>query len=120
MSETCWAFSYSEPKRVMTLLPICRMHTKDALEFPLEDLSDRRQTWTAGVPPRTRKLRGAGVVAPRHVDAKRDGDQYRAEFSVSLGAAPTRGAVWVTPEVRARDGGRPLARATFDPPRIAL
>ena len=78
MSETCWAFSYSEPKRVMTLLPICRMHTKDALEFPLEDLSDRRQTWTAGGPPRTRKLRGARVVAPRHVEAKRDGDTQAA------------------------------------------
>ena len=57
------------------------------------------------LPPRTRKLRGARVVAPRHVEAQHDRDQYRAEFAVSLGAAPTRGAVWVTPEVRARDGG---------------
>ena len=54
--------------------------------------------WTSGLPPRTRhKVDNARVLLEPNIVVVDSSNDYSADFEVSLGSAPLRGAVWIEP-----------------------
>ena len=66
-----------------------------------DDYGDRNGTipgWTSGRPPRTRHIIDNAAVqsGPRQLFAN-ETNEFTVQYSVSLGSAPLRGAVWIEP-----------------------
>ena len=81
------------------------------------DLEQTRPGWTSGYPARTRhEIDNARVVIRQTPSAASEANEYEAQYEVSLGSIPFRGAVWVTPKL--------ISSTTFDvdisPERVVL
>jgi len=83
--------------------------------------ADDEQTapgWTSGQPPRTRyDIGNATILINLQALELNFSNHYKAQFSISLGSMPTRGAVWVEPKVVSYTDSLDI---TISPMRVAL
>lgn len=86
-----------------------------------DDYADDEQTtpgWTSGRPPRTRYDIGNATILINFQALELSlSNHYKAQFSISLGSMPTRGAVWVEPKVMSKTD---YLNITISPIRVAL
>ena len=123
ISSECNYFTYDARKE--NAEHVCILQTANGtgpLEVCCEDdhYADEARTipgYTAGIPPRTRHTidNARVVVSPQNIIADSH-NGYKAQFHVSLGSSPLRGAVWVEPMIASATD----LDVTFWPPRVVL
>ena len=120
--EGCNYFSYDarwkESEHKCNLLK--NYGTRSYVCCDVDDYADEEQTspgWTSGRPPRTRYDIDDARILIKKQDLDFDSsNDYKAQFSISLGSMPLRGAVWVEPKVETKTD----LNITISPTRVAL